>query len=190
MIIALSGMAGSGKSTVKSLLAKRLGYKAYSVGDLRGKMALERGITIDELNTIGLEQDFTDKEADAYQERLGKEENNFVIDGWLSWLFIPHAVKVFLNVDPDEGARRIYEAKKHNPNGRKDEPVYPSIEAAKAAITERTASNVTRYKKWYNADFLDLSHYDLVIDTTTNPPEKIVEIIIEYLKLDGPGDFR
>ncbi|MCR4311781.1 MAG: cytidylate kinase family protein, partial [Candidatus Uhrbacteria bacterium] len=174
MIIALSGLAGSGKSTVKSLLAKRLGYKAYSVGDLRGKMALERGITIDELNTIGLEHDFTDKEADDYQARLGKKEDNFVIDGWLSWLFIPHAVKVFLNVEPDEGARRIYQAKQHNPQSRKDEPVYPSVEAAKQAIAERTASNVARYKKWYNADFLDLKHYDLVIDTTTNSPEKVV----------------
>ncbi|KKW30903.1 MAG: Cytidylate kinase [Candidatus Uhrbacteria bacterium GW2011_GWD2_52_7] len=190
MIIALSGLAGSGKSTIKSMLAKRLGYKAYSVGDLRGKMALDRGITIDQLNDIGMEHDYTDKDVDNYQTQLGKQEDNFVIDGWLSWFFIPHAVKVFLSVDPDEGARRIYEAKKNNPQARKDEPDYPSVEAAKAAIAARTASNASRYKKWYNADFLDLSHYDLVIDTTSNPPEEVVRIIQDYLQLDGPGDFR
>lgn len=182
MIIALSGLAGAGKSTIKALLAERLGYKAYSVGDLRGKMALERGMTIDELNALGLEHDFTDKDADAYQEKLGKTEDAFVIDGWLSWHFIPHAIKIYLSVEPEAGAKRIYESQQHSPETRKDEPVYSSVADAKEAIAKRLESNVARYQKWYGVDFRDLSHYDLVVDTTTKSPQEVVETILKYVQ--------
>ena len=38
MIITISGLPGSGKSTIGKMLAKKLGYKFYSMGDLRGKI--------------------------------------------------------------------------------------------------------------------------------------------------------
>lgn len=182
MIITLSGMPGSGKSTVRTLLAKRLGLREYSVGDMRGKMALERGMTIDEFNLLGQTQDFTDKEADAYQTKLGETEDDFVIDGRMSWHFIPKSVKVFLDVDGTEAARRIYEAKRRNPSGRTDEPLYASITDAEAALAERVASDSARYKKWYNADFLDRSHYDLVIDTTHKTPEETLNAILTHIE--------
>ena len=65
MIITISGKPGSGKSTVAKIIAAKLGLNKYSIGDLRGKMALDRGITIDELNEVGEKEDFTDKEADT-----------------------------------------------------------------------------------------------------------------------------
>ncbi|MCX6741353.1 MAG: AAA family ATPase, partial [Candidatus Parcubacteria bacterium] len=46
MIITLSGKPGSGKTTVAKILAEKLGYKFYSTGDLRGQMAMKRGLTI------------------------------------------------------------------------------------------------------------------------------------------------
>ncbi|MFA5945635.1 MAG: cytidylate kinase family protein [Patescibacteria group bacterium] len=174
MIITLSGLAGAGKSTVKHLLAERLGMKKYSVGDMRGKMAEARGMTIDEFNKLGETEAFTDKDVDAFQEKLGQTEDNFVIDGWLSWHFIPQSVKIFLSVDPAIGAERVFEDRKNNPN-RADEPLYSSVKDAENVIEKRLESNISRYEKWYGVDFQDPSHYDLVIDTSRETPISVVE---------------
>ena len=108
MIITISGMPGSGKSTIAKILAQKLGYKHYSIGDLRGKMALDRHLTIDELNELGKREGWTDREPDEYQKKLGHEEDNFVIDSRLGFYFIPHSFKLFLTVDPEVAAERIF----------------------------------------------------------------------------------
>jgi predicted cytidylate kinase len=168
MIITLSGLPGAGKSTLKNLLAEKLGLKKYSMGDLRGKMAQERGMTIDEFNKLGETEAFTDKEADEYQKKLGETEDNFVIDGRLSWHFIPRSLKVFLEVDTRAAAERIFADRKANAT-RNDEPEYQTVEEVEKAITDRLKSDQSRYQKWYGIDFLNKANYDLVIDTTRIP---------------------
>ncbi|MBI4149228.1 cytidylate kinase family protein [Candidatus Woesearchaeota archaeon] len=177
MIITLSGTPGSGKSTVAKLLARRLELKHYSVGDLRGKMALEKGMTIDELNALGEKESWTDQDADEYQRKLGKSEDNFIIDGRLSWHFIPHSFKVFLNVDKKEGAKRIFRAVK-----RPDEKEYKSAAEVLKEAQKRIASDKKRYKKYYGINPYLKRHYDLWIDTTRIPSEKVAEKIVENLK--------
>jgi len=48
MIITISGLPGSGKTTVAKKLSKKLNYEFISVGDLKGQFAKEKGMTIDE----------------------------------------------------------------------------------------------------------------------------------------------
>jgi predicted cytidylate kinase len=177
MIISLAGLPGAGKSTVKKLLAERLGLKSYGMGDLRGKMAMERGMTIDEFNALGMTESFTDKDVDGFQEQLGKTEDNFIADGWVSWHFIPHSFKVFLSIDPAVGAARIFNARK-NEQDRNDEPMYQSVEETQKTLAGRVAQNQARYEKWYQIDFLNLANYDVVIDTTHLTPEQVVEQIL------------
>lgn len=165
MIISISGVPGSGKTSVAKILAERLGMNFYSMGGLRGKMALERGITINALNKVGEQDPTTDSTVDDYQRELGKKEDNFIIEGRLSWHFIPHSFKIFLTCDPHEAARRIFEARKGE--GREDEPEYKTLEDAERAITERMTSDALRYRKYYDLDYRDTSNYDLVVDTTT-----------------------
>lgn len=179
MIITLTGLPGAGKTSIAKLLSERLNVPRYSMGDLRGKMAQERGMTIDELNELGMKEDFTDKEVDQFQENLGKTEDNFVIDGWMSWHFIPHAFKVFLEVDPQEGARRVFEAKRHI--AESDEPAHASVEEARRTLEARVKQTWQRYKKYYDADFLDRTHYDLIIDTTNKTPDEVVTTIQKAL---------
>lgn len=176
MIITISGMPGSGKSTIARLLAEKLGYNFYSMGDLRGKMAVERGLTIDELNEIGKKEDWTDKEVDDYQSELGKKEDNFVIDGWLSFHFIPHAIKIFLKANPEESAKRVFE------NQRADEEKKETFEEVKDMLNNRAEDSRQRYLKYYNVDYQDLEHYDFILDTTNLTLEEVREKLINFLQ--------
>ena len=171
MIISISGVPGSGKTSVGKILAQRLGLNFYSMGGLRGKMALDRGMTIDQLNALGERESFTDTEVDDYQRELGKKEDGFVIEGRLSWHFIPHSFKIFLDCGPMEAARRIYEARQRETE-RSDEPCYADIKEARADLDRRIASDVLRYEKYYGVDYRDPSHYDLVLDTTAMSDRK------------------
>lgn len=111
MIITISGTAGSGKSTVAKLLAKELDLKHYSIGDLMRKIAEERGLTLLELSKKAEESPDIDQELDKSQIELGKKQDNFVIDGRLSFHFIPSSYKVFLKVSDNEAAKRIFNEK-------------------------------------------------------------------------------
>jgi cytidylate kinase len=181
MIITISGMPGAGKTTIAKQLSQKLEMPWYSIGEIRGKMAKEHGMTIDEFNKLGEEEEFTDKDVDEYQAKLGKTEDNFIIDGRLSWHFIPHSFKIFLDVDSEEAAERIFSSQED----RNDEKTYETIDEMKKAIEKRLESDMKRYQKYYNVNYLDRSHYDIVIDTTDKTPVEITEeILAEIDSLD------
>ena len=180
MIITISGTPGAGKGTIGKLLAKKLKYKYYSMGDLRGKMALERGMTIDELNKLGEKESFTDKDVDDYQRKLGQTEDNIIVDGRLSWFCIPTSVKIFVKCERTVGAERIFKAPR-----RPDEPQYESVDDVFARVNERIASDTKRYKKYYGVDYLDEKNYDFIINTTTLTPEASLDKVLDFLKARG-----
>ncbi len=177
MIITIGGRSGAGKTSTARALARRLGYKFYSMGDLRGKMAMERGMTIDELNEIGKKESWTDKEVDEFQKKLGKKENNFIIEGWLSFHFIPHSFKIFLDVGPEAAARRIFK------NQRPDEEVKKTVGGVLSMVQKRMAESQKRYKKYYGVDCFCEECYDLVINTTNLTIRQVVSKIITELKI-------
>jgi len=178
MIITISGTPGSGKSTIAEILAKELKIKRYSVGDFRREMAKKLGITLNQLNELGEKKDFTDKDADDWQVEIGKEEDNFIIDGRLSYHFIPNSIKIFLDVSPEVGSKRIMEDTKEN---RKTEVVRDEKLALKA-WHQRTESDIKRYKRYYNLNPYDKKQYDLFLDTSDLAIKEVVEKIKDFIK--------
>jgi len=108
MKITIAGLPGSGKTTVAKMIAKELGYEHYSIGDLRGEIAIKHNMSLSELNEVGLKEIWPHKEADDFLEELGKTKDNLVIDTWLGWHFVPDSVKVFITVDAELAAKRIF----------------------------------------------------------------------------------
>jgi len=182
MRITITGPPGSGKSTVAKLLAKKLKLKHYSAGDIRREIAKKKGISLEELNKLDEKTHKTDKIADDFQKKLGKTEDNFVIDGRLPHYFIPNSFKIFLYVDPKVGAQRVMER-------RKGVEVYKSVEEAQKKLAEREASDRKRYRDLYGIDYDKKSNFDLCIDTSKTTVEEIAEEIIKFTK-QKPNIFK
>jgi cytidylate kinase len=175
MIITIHGQAGSGKSSISKLLARRLGYKHYSIGDLRRQLAMKRGLTIAELNKLGERHDWTDREPDEMQKELGRTQDNFVIDGRTCFYFIPHSFKIYLHAELDVRARRV------SRDERKTEK-FRRLKDAEHALLERDRSDRKRYQKYYRLDITKMRHYDLVIDTTSLTKRQILDRIMGAIK--------
>tara|TARA_Y100000034_G_scaffold113660_1_gene148924 strand:+ start:2399 stop:2944 length:546 start_codon:yes stop_codon:yes gene_type:complete len=177
MIISISGQAGSGKSSVAKELSNSLSLKHYSMGDLRRKMAQDRNITLTELNKMGEKRDFTDKQVDEYQKELAKKEDDFVIDGRLSYYFIPESIKIFLKAKLKARAERVY-------NDERIEEKFRDIGDAIASLIEREKSDRIRYNQYYNIDCMNELQYDLVLDTTNLGIEEVREEILKFIKTE------
>ncbi|MBN2454822.1 nucleoside monophosphate kinase [Candidatus Woesearchaeota archaeon] len=176
MIITISGTPGSGKSTAAKLVAEKLSLKHHSIGDLMRAIASKRGVSLLELSKIAETDKKVDEELDAAQVELGKKEENFVIDSRLGFHFIPNSFKVFLKVDSEEAAERIFAA------DRVDEKENVSFEQTVKNIEKRKKSEKLRYEKFYGLDPFDEEQYDLVVDTTGLSKEQVVEQIVEGFK--------
>lgn len=175
MNITITGNLGAGKSTVCNLLKER-GYEIISIGTIFRDIAKEKGITIEELNELAKTDRSFDDLVDNRVISLGKEKDGVVFDSRLAWHFIPNSFKVFLKLDVEVAARRIYGG-----NLRKAEK-YISVKDTEEKLEERAKMELERYQKLYGVNYNDEKNYDLVIDTDNYTPEEVVEIIINKMK--------
>ncbi|MCU0679689.1 MAG: cytidylate kinase family protein [Planctomycetes bacterium] len=185
MIISISGSHGSGKSTLAQQLAEALKWPRYYMGGLRREAAKKRGLTLAEYNKLGETDPTTDLEVDKYQEELGKKEDNFIIEGRTSWYFIPHSLKIYLDVSPEVGAKRILKETKDtkNNNLRKNEDNnLKTIEEIQKSLKTRYKSDRLRYKKYFNIDVYNKKHYDFVLDTSNLNKRQVFNKIYQFVK--------
>lgn len=175
MRIAISGKAGSGKSTVAKLLSKKLKLRHYSIGDLMRAMASEKGITLLQLNKLAEKNKSIDFELDGRLKGLGKLKNDFIVDGRLTAFFIPNAeLRIFLETDDKVRAERILKSKRHQEKG--------SLNDVLKNIKTREESEKKRYRRYYGIDYTNKRLYNLVIDTTKLSPSQVAEKIIQSVK--------
>lgn len=139
------------------------------------EMAKKRGITILELNTLSEHDTRIDHELDQRQIHLGKTEDNFIIDGRLSFHFIPHAIKIFLTADTNLRVHRIFK------DQRKTEK-NSTLQDTLKDMCDRQASEQKRYRSLYHLDYLSPTNYDFVLDTTTLTIAEVGNRIISFIK--------
>lgn len=176
MIITISGTPGSGKSTVGKIIAERLKLNHYSTGDLMRSIAKDKGVTLEQLGKIADNDDGEiDRQLDDRQVSLGKSEDNFVIDGRLSFHFIPNSVKIFIDATIEERARRIYS---DIVNNLRPSETAESLKDEISKISDRELVEKKRYQQYYQLNPFDKTNYDLVIDSTDLSINEVVEKIL------------
>jgi len=189
MIITMSGKAWSGKGTISKLLAEKLGYEHISIGGIKRKLAHEMGLTISQFDILWEKPENKEKfdlKYEEYQKNLPLD-SKIILDGRMAFFCQPDSFKVFLDIDDDEAARRIFNDKERIG----DE--YASLEAVKEATIKRNEENVKRFKDLYGIDISDPANYNLVVNTTDNHPERVADEIIEKFnekwKMNNVGIF-
>ena len=172
MIITVAGSPGSGKSSTAKGLAEALGYEHFSSGDFFRGIAAQRGLSVEALNLTAEEQHDIDALVDGMLREIGETKDHIVIDSRMAWHWIPDSFKIFLKLDEETAAERIFASiRKH---GRVSETA-ATIADMRASMERRFASEQKRYMDLYGVDPSDSNNYDLVINTKHNGKKKVLE---------------
>ena len=176
MNITITGNLGSGKSTVCKELAK-IDYQIISTGTIFREIAKERGLSVIELNEevnreIAAGKHDIDDMIDNRSKKLGDELDNAVFDSRLAWNFVAESFKVFLMVDINEAANRVF-------NDNRDTETYASVQECKKALLDRQLLEQERFAQLYGIDYYSMNNYNLVLETTNATPETIAKEILK-----------
>jgi cytidylate kinase len=177
MVITINGKPGSGKSSIARMLSEKLELQYIDIGELRRRAAKKKGMTLEDYNKWGETTFESDKDVDEYQKNLA--EDNIVVSGRTSFHFIPQSLKIFLDVDLHEAAKRIFtDAKIHE---RNETANISSIEDIERSLNERMRSDMARYEKYYGLNVYDESQYDCIIDTTGISLDGVFNKVMEFI---------
>ena len=165
-VITISGLHGTGKSSVADIVAKRFGLKRVSAGVIFRELAKKRGLTLEEFSIVAEDDESIDKELDALLKTTAMK-GNVLLDGQLAgWMAGDYAnFKILLTASVDARVKRIAE---------RDEV---SLEHARRETLNREASEKERYLEFYGVDISDQSIYDLVLNTEKYDLQGVIKVL-------------
>lgn len=151
--ITISGLSGSGKSTVGKEIARTTGLKYFRAGDIFRAEAKKQKIDLYDLCKK------RKKELDLFVDKKTLElaqKGNVILEGRLTGLVAGDYadVRIFVLCSLKKRAERIAERDKME------------IKEAFKSIVERDNADTKMYKRIYHVNMLDLNHYNFVIDNT------------------------
>lgn len=172
-IITINGEIGSGVTTVTHKLADALEYRRFSAGGLFRNLASQYGMSVDQLNDYAKKHPIIDREIDALIQRLG-EGSELVLDARLGFYWIHASFRVYLTVDSDIAAKRIYDD--IHQCGRTEESPASIVETI-TSIQKQAESTQGRYFRDYGIDISNTKPFDLIVDTNGKTPREVVNLI-------------
>ena len=174
-IITIAGSPGSGKSSTAKAIACTLGYRHFSSGDLFRQLAVDRGESIEAMNVSAEVQRDIDLKVDNLLQEKYRQEEKLVIDSRMAWSWMPYSFKVFLMLDLDTAAERIFNHLQEE--GRMSEQGN-SVQEVRTSIDRRFVSEQKRYNALYGVNPTDPLNFDVVINTKYNDLNTVRAIVI------------
>ncbi len=171
MRITISGLPGSGTTTLARTLSHELSIPLISAGEVFRQMAAEKGMTLAEFGRYCEEDPAVDMMVDERQREIGLQSDDIIIEGRLSGWKVPEAdVRIWLKAPLEIRVRRIFE---------RDETT--DLAQALLETKAREASEEKRYRQYYGIDISDLSLYDLVLDSSRFTPDLLARIVVSAI---------
>ena len=174
-IITISGLAGSGTTTVCDQLCARLGWAYVNAGAVFRGLAQEAGLSLAELGQRAEADGSIDRLLDRRLVEQARECAPVVVEGRLTgWMAQRHqlpALKVWLQAALAVRAERVGQ--------REGKPLAQAL----AETRQREASEAQRYAAHHQIALSDLSVYDLVVDTECCDPQAACARILARLDL-------
>ena len=166
--VTVSGLPGSGTTTISRALSDTTNLKVYSSGEAFRTVAEKMGLTLSELTELSEKEKSIDCEIDEIA--LEKIENGgCIIEGRLvGWLAHSNDISVFkIWIKAEENIR--HERIVLRDRNKED----------KKMILKREKSELERYREYYNFDLKNTEIYDLILDSSNTEPQQIVEEIMK-----------
>jgi len=181
VLVTISGLPGSGKTTVARLVARTLGLEHVYAGNIFRRQAEAKGLSLEEYLRRAEQDSSIDRELDRQMEARAAR-GDAVLEGRLAAFMADRAgipaLRVFLAASEAVRAARIREREGGAAAERLRE------------IQAREASDHRRYLDLYGVDYHDLARYDLVMETDRGTPEEIAQAIVERVRARFAHDGR
>ncbi|MDI3487129.1 MAG: CMP/dCMP kinase [Methanolobus sp.] len=165
VLLTISGLPGSGTTTVSRLLSEKYGLEMISAGEVFRSLAKEYGMTLAEFGELAEFDDSIDLKIDELQKEIARTRDNIILEGRLAGHMAEKALKIWIKAPVDVRVERIVSREGS------------SFDDKLAETIEREASEAIRYKTIYDIDINDLSVYDLVIDSQKLNQFQITNIV-------------
>jgi len=171
IVIAVSGSAGSGKTTYAKYISERMGLELVSAGKIFREMARQRGLSLEEFNRLAISDpsiDFLIEKNITSRARKG----NVVLEGHLvAWTVSNLAdLKIYFTAPLEERIKRISLRENRDFN------------EVLIETTRRELYQAIRYLREYGIDVTDLSIFDIIINTSLSDVNGIKRFIDSILK--------
>lgn len=168
-LVTVSGLPGSGTSTLARAVAESLGLAHMDGGQVFRALAAEHGHDVHSFGAVAAGDPSIDIELDARLAQRG-HEGDVVLEsrlaGWIAANEGLEGLRVWLACDDEERARRVA--------GRED----ADVADAAAQNRAREASEAERYRLYYGIDITSMDPYHLVLDSTARLVEDLLAEIV------------
>ncbi len=173
MRITVSGLPGSGTTSLARNLASILQTDLISAGEVFRQMAQEHGMELSEFGRLAASDPSFDLRIDERQKEIALAHDNIIVEGRLSGWFVPEAdLKIWLYATLACRVTRI-----------QTRDAIETPESAAQMTRERESCEAVRYKTYYGIDIADLSPYSIALNSEIFSVEELCSIVCAAIEV-------